>query len=146
MKANEIKLRLIKIDGINTFFGKGIYNTETTLCTEKSGLFFKKVKSIYGVSSEHIKRGKKGKALCIIDLNTHTSVGKVEVEGNSINLDSKKNIKLINQIQYVTQRANWEAHQRKMKMSIWAQLILIFCGMGILFFITSILRSLGVMF
>jgi len=137
MKANEIKLRLIKIDGINVFFGKGIYDTETTLCTEKKGFLFKGSKSIYNVTSEHIKRSKKGKALCIIDLATHQSINP-HTEG--------KDIKTINQIQYVTQKANWEAHLKRLKMSVWAQLILIFCGMGLLFFIESILRAMGVMF
>jgi len=147
MKPNELKLRLIKIDGINIFYGKGIYNTETTLCTEKKG-FFGKNKSYYAITTEHIKRGKKGKGYCIIDLNQHTSIGEIvtKSEGKSIDLNSEKNVKIINQIQYVTQRANWEARVRKMKMSIWSQLILIFCGMGILFFITSMLQSIGVMF
>jgi len=145
MKPNEIKLRLIKIDGINVFYGKGIYDTETTLCTEKSGLFGKN-KSFYSITTEHIKRGKKGKGYCIIDLNQHISIGEIEAEGMSINLNSEKNIKIINQIQYVTQRANWEAHLKRLKMSIWAQLTLIFCGMGILFLVTSILKSLGAVF
>jgi len=142
MKPNEIKLRLIKIDGINVFFGKGVYDTETTLCTEKSRL--KRNKSIYHISSEHIKRSKKGKALCIIDLSNHTSINEQKVNGTSVNPNSdEKDIKTINQIQYVTQKSNWEAHLRKMKMSIWTQLILIFCGMGILFFAESLLRAMG---
>jgi len=137
MKPNEIKLRLIKIDGINVFFGKGIYDTETTLCTEKKGFLFKGNKSIYNVTSGHIKRSKKGRALCIIDLATH----------QSINPHTKnKDIKTINEIQYVTQKANWEAHLKRLKMSVWAQLILIFCGMGIFFLITTIVRNLGIMF
>jgi len=137
MRANEIKLRLIKIDGINVFFGKGIYDTETTLCKESSGFLLKKTKSIYNVTSEHIKRSKKGRALCIIDLATHKSINPHT---------ENKDIKTINQIQYVTQKANWEARLKRLKMSVWAQLILIFCGMGIFFLITTIVRNLGIMF
>lgn len=148
MKANEIKLRLIKIDGVNVFLGKGIFNTETALCIEESGFLFKKHSSTYAITSSHIKRSGK-KSYCLIDLVKHISIGENtidESEGTSINLNSKKNMKIINQIQYLTQRRVWEAHSKKGKLSIWAQLILIFCGMGILFFIESITRAMGIMF
>ena len=147
MKTNEIKLRLIKIDGVNLFFGKGVFNTETALCIEKSGGFlFKKHSSTYAVTNSHIKRSK-NKSYCLIDLGMHISIGEnIKSEGVSIDLNSRKNMKIINQIQYLTQRRVWEAHQKKGKISIWAQLILIFCGMGIFYFITSIVRSLGIMF
>lgn len=135
MKVNEIKIKLIKIDGTNTIFGKGILNTETTLCLEKKGRI-KKTVSRYHIDSTHIKRDRKGKALCFMDLNTHKSFNP--------KLD-EKDIKTINQIQYVTQAANWEAHQNKMKVSKWQILIYMFAGMGLFFLITSALKAIGVM-
>lgn len=135
LKVNEIKIKLIKIDGTNTIFGKGILNTETTLCLESKGKI-KKQKSRYHINSIHIKRDKRGKAVCFVDLNTHKSFNPNE---------DKKDIKTINQIQYVTQSANWEAHQNKMKISKWQVLMYMFAGMGIFFLIVSIFRAIGVM-
>ena len=133
MKFNEIKIKLVKIDGTNIILGKGILNTETTLCLEKKrGL--KKQESRYHISSNHIKRDKKGKALVFIDLGNH----------KSFEPDAKtKDIKTINQIQYVTQSANWEAHQNKLKISKWQILIYMFSGMGLFFLIVSALQALG---
>jgi len=147
MKANEIKLRLIKIDGVNVFFGKGIFNTETTLCLEKSGILGKKHTSTYAITSRHIKRSG-NKSYCFIDLGKHISIGEntEKSDGTSIDLNSKKNMKIINQIQHLTQRRVWEAHAKKMKFSIWQTLILLFAGMGIMGFIVNIIRALGVMF
>jgi hypothetical protein len=136
MKINEIKIKLVKIDGTNTIFGKGILNTETTLCLEQKGKI-KKAKSRYHINAKHIKRDKKGKALCFIDLNTHKSFSPNE---------NDKDIKTINQIQYVTQSANWEAHQNKMKISKWQILIYMFSGMGVFFLVMSILKIFGVLF
>jgi len=136
MKANQLNLRLIKIEGINLFFGKGVYNTETNLCTEKSGFLLKKTKSIYLIDSDHVKRSG-NKAYCFVDLGTHKSLNPHT---------NPKDNKLINQIQYLTQKQKWEANIKKRKLSKWEQLILLFCGMGVFFFITSIIRSLGIMF
>jgi len=148
MKANEIKLRLVKIDGVNVFFGKGVFNTETALCLEKSGKFGKKHTSTYAITSSHIKRSG-NKSYCLIDLGKHISIGensKNKSSGTSIDLNSEKNMKIINQIQHLTQRRVWEAHAKKMKYSIWQTIILLFSGMGIMAFIVNIIRALGVMF
>jgi len=146
MKANEINLRLVKIDGVNVFFGKGIFNTETALCLEKSGMFGKKHTSTYAITSSHIKRSG-NKSYCLIDLGKHISIGEnTKSSGTSIDLNSKKNMLIINQIQHLTQRRVWEAHAKKMKYSIWQTIILLFAGMGIMGFIVNIIKALGVMF
>jgi len=134
MKPNEIKLRLIKVEGINVFFGKGIFDTETTICIEKSGFFLKRETSRYNVNSDHIKRCG-NKAYCFVDLGTHQSINPTS---------NPKNLKLINQIQYLTQQKKWEANIKQRRYSRIQQLILIFCGMGVLFMIESIFRAIGV--
>jgi len=128
---NEISIDLLKIDGNSVFNGKGKYNTETTLCTEKTGKIRKRV-SRYHVNPLHIKRYPFGTGLIFIDLSTHKSFNPHTEE---------KDIKTINQIQYVTQSANWEAHQNKMKMNKWQTLIVLFAGMGLFFLITAIIGA-----
>jgi hypothetical protein len=125
---NEIVVDLLKIEGNSVFSGKGKYNTETTLCVEKTGTIRKHF-SRYHINPLHIKRYPYGTGLIFIDLSTHKSFNPHTEE---------KDIKTINQIQYVTQSANWEAHQNKMKMNRWQTLIVMFAGMGLLFLILEI--------
>ncbi len=149
-----MKLRLIKLEGSILILGKGIYNTENTLCVEKTGKIFKS-KSIYCIDSAHIKRNKKSGLrtlpYVVIDLATHLSVsnpfgkGKITTDGKSIDLASgRKDIKIINQVQRVTQASVWEARQKKLKHSKWEILMFMFAGMGLMFLITSALKALGV--
>ncbi|MFQ5825637.1 MAG: hypothetical protein ACE5JB_16485 [bacterium] len=132
MKLNKLKVKLIKIDGINVLHGKGILDTEKDLVEEKRGFFFKD-KNTYKVDTKHIKRDKKGKALLFIDLK----------EGKSFNphTQDNPNLKCQNCLQFLLQKKNWEARQTTKKIDKWTALYIFFAGIGFFFLITQIIGA-----
>jgi len=130
MKLNKLKVKLIKIDGINILHGKGILDTEKELIEEKQGFLFRD-KTTYKINTEHIKREKKGKAIIFIDLK----------EGKSFNPQSANNpnLKCQNCLQFLLQKKNWEARQSIKKIDKWHGLAIFFAGIGFFFLITQVI-------
>jgi len=133
MKLNKLKVKLIKIDGINILHGKGILDTEKELVEETRGRIFKN-KNTYKINTKHIKRERKGKAIIFIDLK----------EGKSFNPQSqdKPNIKCQNCLQFLLQKKNWEARQSTKKIDKWHGLAIFFAGIGFFFLITQIIGTI----
>lgn len=130
MKLNQLKIKLIKIDGINILHSKGILNTDNNLVEEKRGFLFKD-KNNYKIDTKHIKRGRKGEATIFIDLK----------EGKSFNphTSSNPNLKCQNCLQYLLQKKNWEARQTTKKIDKWQALEIFFAGIGFFFLLTHII-------
>lgn len=130
MKLNQLKVRLIKIDGINVLKSKGILNTDTNLVVEKKGFLFRD-ENKYKINTEHIKRSRKGKAIIFIDVK----------ESKSFNPDTAKNpnIRCQNCLQYLLQRKNWESRQVMKKISKWNALFIFLAGIGFFFLLTQVI-------
>jgi len=130
MPINQLKVRLIKIDGINILFGKGKLDMDKSLIEEKQGKIFRDT-TTYKIKTEHMKRTKKGKALMFIDVK----------EGKSFNPETAKkpNIKCQNCLQFLMQRKNWESRQVMKKISKWNALFIFLAGIGFFFLITQVI-------
>ena len=129
-KLNEMKIKLIKIDGVNILYGKGKLETDKNLITEKIGKLFRAI-TTYKVEPKHIKREKRGKAVIGIDLKTHKSIDLATL--------SITNLKCQNCLEYLIQKKNWEARQKNLKYSTTQTLIILFAGMGLFFLVTQII-------
>jgi len=130
MPINQLKVRLIKIDGINILFSKGMLDMDKSLIEEKQGRIFKE-KTTYKIKTKHMKRTKKGKALMFIDVK----------EGKSFDPETteKPNIKCQNCLQYLLQKKNWESRQVMKKISKWNALFIFLAGIGFFFLITQVI-------
>lgn len=131
MKSNELKVKLIKIDGINIFpKAKGILESDKQIVRERKGFLFRDIQN-YSINTQHLKRDTKGKPVFFIDLKTHKSINPHTTE--------KADIKGQNALGYLMQEKNWKARQQNKKIDKWTALIILFAGMGLYFLITSIL-------
>jgi len=130
MKLNQLKVKLIKLDGINLLHSKGLLLMDKSIVEEKKGMFFKD-KTTYKINTKHIKRSKKGKAFLFIDVK----------EGKSFNPQSsdKPNIKCQNCLQYLLQKKNWESRQVMKKHNRWETLFIFLAGIGTFFLITQVI-------
>ncbi|MCS7106207.1 MAG: hypothetical protein NZ942_02745, partial [Candidatus Aenigmarchaeota archaeon] len=81
-----------------------------------------------------------------VDVNTAMSLSKDEILGKSVEpkLSEEINMKLKNQLDYLTERSFWQALKTFYKRDIVLILLCLFCGMGIWEIIRTILKAAGV--
>jgi len=96
----------------------------------------------YLIDSEHFFY-KKSKIFVFIDINKRTSIGETEILGSSVKPELRETIdaKLLNQLDYLTERSFWEAMQSHKK-----DLALIFLSMGCGIGLYSVIRAIASMF
>lgn len=133
-KSNIVKIKIIKVSGTQiTENKKAKLLMDRHIIYEKyrDGIFHLKTNR-YIIDTEHIKRDKKGKAVIGIDLKTH----------KSFDLGTNKDVdaKILNTLAYLVDEKYHEANTKIPKLKRWEKIAYMLAGMGLIYFITQILK------
>lgn len=135
MKLNQLKINLIKLDGVNVIQSKNaILDSKTGVVFEKKGFLFRE-KENYKIETDHIKRSKKGKMLIFIDMKTKKSIN--PHTSNSVSG------KCQNCLGYLMQEKNWKARQQNKKIDRWMAIAYLFAGIGLFYLITQLVSIIS---
>jgi len=111
---------------------KGSYDTQTNTLRIRS--LFSRVKETYTVEPDHLFIYKR-KGCFIVDVNSRRSV--------SQKLESEPNVQISNRLDYLSERAFWQALLSKQKMSLGQILLMILAGGGTVYLIRIALHAFG---
>ena len=132
---NIVKIRIIKVSGTQLRENKKaklLLDRHMIFEKYRDGIFHLKVNR-YVIDNSHIKRDKKGKAVIGIDLKTH----------KSFDLGTNKDVdaEIINTLSFLVDEKYHEANMKVPKMKKWEKIAYMLAGMGLIYFITQIIRA-----